>query len=292
VYGDRFDVFELMHAIEAEIARRGLEEANLVGAKLSVPLDKATTTIQTFSADAHHSWGLTVGTVDPTLWDAPSMQAVIVFSWEGPLWRRAFDLYDAGDLEGARAMQNVIATMRAEGAGGLVHVSETSNYTVQGHKALAVALGFDVGPVRLPLPLVSSKAAERAAAHVLRVMDEHDARPDFSILKNSTPSAGFDWTGVEQFVIPAAGGLSKPLLMMRTAGGYLMCGLLNINAPNKLGEVAAVVRGVNTPEDVLEATLEEVSELAVASGIHVGMSGAEALGIMKTLSPTPPAPKL
>ena len=61
-------------------------------------------------------------------------------------------------------------------------------------------------------------------------MDEHNARPDFSMLNDNDnkPSSGFDWTGVEQFVIPAAGGLSKPLLMLRTAGGYLMCGLLNI----------------------------------------------------------------
>jgi len=231
VYGDRFDVHNLMLTIEAEVARRGLtHQANLVGAKLSVPLDKAAAAIQTFSADADHSWGLTVGTVDPKLWDAPAMQAVIVFGWEGPLWRKAFKLYNAGDLAGAGAMQNVIATLRAEGSGSLVHVSDTSNYTVQGHKALAVALGLDVGPVRLPLPLVSKKAAKRAAAHVLRVMDEHNARPDFSMLNDNDnkPSSGFDWTGVEQFVIPAAGGLSKPLLMLRTAGGYLMCGLLNI----------------------------------------------------------------
>lgn len=230
IYGDRFDVHQLMQTIEAEVALRGLtQHVNLVGAKLSIPLDQASAAVQTFSVDADHSWGLTVGTVDPKLWDAPAMQAVIVFSWEGPLWHKAFDLYNAGDLAGATAMQNTIATLRVEGSGSLVHVSDTSNYTVQGHKALAVALGLDVGPVRLPLPLVSTKAAKRAAAHVLRIMAKHDALPDFSMLTTGdTPSSAFDWTGVDQFVIPAAGGLSKPLVMLRTAAGYLMCGLLNI----------------------------------------------------------------
>lgn len=111
-------------------------------------------------------------------------------------------------------------------------------------------------------------------------MDEHGTRPDFSILKTSGASNSFDWSGVDQYVIPAAGGLSKPLVMLRAKGGYVMCGLLNIETSEKLGEVAAVVRGVNTPEDVLAATLAAVSPAAEAQGIVVGMSGAEALTIM------------
>ena len=47
---------------------------------------------------------------------------------------------------------------------------------------------------------------------------------------------------------------------------------------------------MNTPEDVLDGKLEEVSERAERSGIHVGMTGAQALQIMKTLVPA--APKL
>ena len=67
-----------------------------------------------------------------------------------------------------------------------------------------------------------------------------------------------------------------------------MTSLTNTSAPNRLGEVAAVVRGVDTPEDVLDGKLEEVSERAAQSGIHVGMTGAEALEIMKTLVPATP----
>jgi uncharacterized protein YunC (DUF1805 family) len=66
-----------------------------------------------------------------------------------------------------------------------------------------------------------------------------------------------------------------------------MCGLLNIETPAKLDEVAGLVRGVNTPEDALAATLEAVSPAAREQGIVVGMSGAEALAIMRG-----PLPKL
>ena len=66
--------------------------------------------------------------------------------------------------------------------------------------------------------------------------------------------------------------------------------LANTSAPNRLGEVAGIVRGVSTPEDVLNGKLEEVSERAKQSGIRVGMTGAEALEVMKTLVPA--APKL
>ena len=127
VYGDNFDLYELMRTIEAETVRRGLTDANLVGAKLSVPLDDATTAINTIGAAADNKWGLTVGTVDPVLWDAPAMQAVIVFSWEGPLWRKAFAAYDSGDIDGARSIQEVISKLRADGSGSLVHVSHTWN---------------------------------------------------------------------------------------------------------------------------------------------------------------------
>jgi hypothetical protein len=178
------------------------------------------------------------------------------------MWRKAFAAYNAGDVNGARVIQGAISKLRAEGSGSLVHASTTSNYTPQGHKALANALGFDVGPCRLPLPLVSAEAASRAAKHVLAVMDEHDARPDFSMLK--TTAASFDWSDIDQHVIPPGGGLTKPLVLLRAAGGYVMCGLLNIETCEKLDEVAAVVRGVNTPEDVLEAKLEAVSPAAEA----------------------------
>lgn len=123
----RFQVHFLVHF------RRGKFEAHFRWklTELSVPLDDAASAIKTIGAAADNTWGLTVGTVDPDLWDAPAMQAVIVFSWEGPLWRKAFAAYNSGDVDGARDIQDVISKLRADGAGSLVHVSSTSNYTVQ-----------------------------------------------------------------------------------------------------------------------------------------------------------------
>jgi dihydrodipicolinate synthase/N-acetylneuraminate lyase len=265
VYGDAFDVYELMNDIEAEVARRGLTAPNLVGAKLSIPLDEAAAAVETISAAPDNSWGLTVGLLDPSLWDSAAMQAVILFGWgacsrpaawparvagpgptrpacaccaEGPMFHKAIAAWEAGDLDGARAAQDEILAMRAEYV-SLNHASTTANYQPQGVKAVANALGFDVGPCRLPLPLVDAGAAERAAAKVLSIMERNDACPDFSMLEVTTEAPTFDWTGVDVTVVPSGGGLTKPLLLLNTVGGYIGCGLFNIETSNTLKEVAA-----------------------------------------------------
>ena len=96
---------------------------------------------------------------------------------------------------------------------------------------------------------------------------------------------GWSWAGIDVTRVPARGGLSKPLLLLVAAGGYVGCGLFNMEASNALGEVAAVVRGVDTPEDVLARPVTAVSEAAAALGVAVGMSGAAALDLMRA----PPA---
>ena len=50
---------------------------------------------------------------------------------------------------------------------------------------------------------------------------------------------------------------------------------------NKLNDALAVVRGVANFDDMLNAKVCEVSDAAVARGIAVGMSGLEALKLMK-----------
>ena len=100
----------------------------------------------------------------------------------------------------------------------------------------------------------------------------------------------FDWTGVSRTVVTAGGGLSKPLLLLRARGGYIGCGLIDLRTSNKLGEVAAVVRGVNVPEDILRGQCVEVSEAAAECGIHIGMIGRVALELMKGLPPTSTTP--
>jgi len=68
-----------------------------------------------------------------------------------------------------------------------------------------------------------------------------------------------------------------PLLVIRAEKGFLMCGYLNVNAAETLGDTAAKVRGVQSFEDMLNASVVEVTELARELGIEPGMTGREAL---------------
>lgn len=68
-----------------------------------------------------------------------------------------------------------------------------------------------------------------------------------------------------------------PLLVIRASEGFVMCGYLNMDIANKLGDVAVRVTGVNSFEDVLNAKAVDVSEAAKDIGITVGMQAKEAL---------------
>ncbi|MDK2892478.1 DUF1805 domain-containing protein [Methanohalophilus sp.] len=70
------------------------------------------------------------------------------------------------------------------------------------------------------------------------------------------------------------------LLIIKADKGFVMCGYLNIETANKLGDVAAVVSGVSTFDDVLKAPLKAVSENAQKLGIKEGITGKEALELM------------
>jgi uncharacterized protein YunC (DUF1805 family) len=71
-----------------------------------------------------------------------------------------------------------------------------------------------------------------------------------------------------------------PLLVIRAKKGFVMCGYLNMEVANKLGDVAIRVTGVRTFEDVLEAKAVEVSEAGKLLGITIGMTAKEALNKM------------
>lgn len=71
-----------------------------------------------------------------------------------------------------------------------------------------------------------------------------------------------------------------PLLVIRAGKGFVMCGYLNIDVANKLGDVAVRVTGVKSFEDVLNAKAVDVSEAAKKLGIAIGMSAKEALNRM------------
>jgi len=70
---------------------------------------------------------------------------------------------------------------------------------------------------------------------------------------------------------------SPPLLLIVADKGFVMCGFLNVEAAERLGVAAAMVSGVKTFEDVLNAQVKAVTSKAKGFNIEVGMKGAEAL---------------
>ncbi|MFB0561644.1 MAG: YunC family protein [Candidatus Lokiarchaeia archaeon] len=71
-----------------------------------------------------------------------------------------------------------------------------------------------------------------------------------------------------------------PLLLIIGEKGVLACGFLNIEASEKLGMAAAVVTGVRTFEDVLNAEVKSLTTEAEKLGIKVGQKGREALSYL------------
>ena len=71
-----------------------------------------------------------------------------------------------------------------------------------------------------------------------------------------------------------------PLLVIRAGCGFVMCGYLNMEIANKLGDVAVRVTGVRSFEDVLGAKAVDVSEAARKRGVSAGMTAREALNLM------------
>ncbi len=70
---------------------------------------------------------------------------------------------------------------------------------------------------------------------------------------------------------------NAPLIILQAKKGYLMCGYLNMNTANKLGDIAGKVTGVKTFQDALNATVVEVSEQAKKEGLNEGMNATDFL---------------
>jgi len=70
---------------------------------------------------------------------------------------------------------------------------------------------------------------------------------------------------------------SPPLLLVVAEKGFVMCGFLNVDAAERLGVAAAVVSGVKSFEDVLNADVKAVTSRAKMLSVEVGMKGVEAL---------------
>jgi len=68
-----------------------------------------------------------------------------------------------------------------------------------------------------------------------------------------------------------------PLLLIKGKTGFVMCGYLNLEVAEKLDGAAAIVSGVSTFEEVLEAEIKSVTTKAERLGIKPGMVVKEAL---------------
>ncbi len=61
-----------------------------------------------------------------------------------------------------------------------------------------------------------------------------------------------------------------PLLLIKGGKGFVMCGYLNVEVAERLGAAAAVVSGVNTFEDVLNAEIKAATSKARELGLKPG----------------------
>ena len=73
---------------------------------------------------------------------------------------------------------------------------------------------------------------------------------------------------------------NAPLLIIQAKKGYVMCGYLNMNAANKIGDIAGKVTGVKTFDDMLNADVVEVSENAKLTGLTQGMNVKDFLNVL------------
>ena len=92
------------------------------------------------------------------------------------------------------------------------------------------------------------------------------------IFADDTP---FDWSGLETSKI----SLKAPLLIVKGSLGFLGCGYINVDSC--VDEACAIVSGVNTHDDMLKASVKAVSKDATKLGIKVGMTGAEAMELLR-----------
>ncbi|MEW6379650.1 MAG: DUF1805 domain-containing protein [bacterium] len=67
------------------------------------------------------------------------------------------------------------------------------------------------------------------------------------------------------------------ILVIEAPGGFLGCGYFDIETANKVKDIAAIVTGVRTFQDMLDKPVQKVSQSAQELGITVGSSGLEAL---------------
>ena len=62
------------------------------------------------------------------------------------------------------------------------------------------------------------------------------------------------------------------LILIHSKQGYVMCGYLDMTVANKLGDIAAKVKGVTSIEQTLESSIVDLSDEAQNFDVQLGMS--------------------
>src|SRR5437899_4870284 len=67
-----------------------------------------------------------------------------------------------------------------------------------------------------------------------------------------------------------------------TAAGIVGCGIYDLETPAEFGQAIAIARGTPAcplvePEDLLDARIVGLTPMAAGFGIHIGMTGREAV---------------
>lgn len=68
-----------------------------------------------------------------------------------------------------------------------------------------------------------------------------------------------------------------PLVLLIAPKGYIMCGYLNLDTAERLGQVAAIVRGVNSIDEMLNKKISAATTQAKILGINEGTPVKEAI---------------
>jgi len=71
-----------------------------------------------------------------------------------------------------------------------------------------------------------------------------------------------------------------PLLLVKGDKGFVMCGYLNIDVAERLGAAAAVVSGVSSFDDVLNAEIRSATTKAKALGLEPGKVVRNVIGAL------------
>ncbi|MEG3767247.1 YunC family protein [Alteromonas sp. 14N.309.X.WAT.G.H12] len=97
------------------------------------------------------------------------------------------------------------------------------------------------------------------------------------VLAIEAHGAAFEWGDLKRERIE----LHLPLLTVQGSKGILACAYIDVETCDKTGEACAIVSGVKTHDDMLKRPVVRVSKAARQLGIEPGMSGKQALSLLR-----------